>query len=340
MNGAPEFPYRMPPVLRGQLRSQPEDFVVDEQFSFEPDGQGEHLWLQVRKRGLNTEEVSRQLARHFSVSPRDISYSGMKDRHAVTTQWFSLHLPNQYDRDELSFEDDRVTILRRVRHGRKLRRGTHRGNAFIITLRDVSGDVAALQPVLARIAREGVPNYFGEQRFGRGGANVDKAKSLFAGSLRLKRHQRGIYLSAARSWIFNKVIARRLQAGNWHRLLEGEVLMPDRSHGFFTGTLDDALRQRFDDREIHSSGPLWGEGGLLSSDVVGELERAVANEESELAQGLEAARLKQERRPLRLLPESLAFDWPDDTTLVLSFSLPSGAFATSVLREIVDYQPA
>lgn len=338
MSDQPVFPYRVPPLLRGQLRSQPEDFVVDEQFSFEPDGQGEHLWLQVRKRELNTEEVSRQLAQHFSISPRDISYSGMKDRHAVTTQWFSLHLPNQHDRDNLSFESDKVQILRRERHGRKLRRGTHSGNGFVITLRNISGDASALESVVERITREGVPNYFGEQRFGRGGANVDKARNLFAGSLRVKRHQRGIYLSAARSWLFNQVIASRLHAGNWHLLLEGEVFMPDRSHGFFTAVLDDVLQQRFDRLEIHNSGPLWGEGELLSGGEVRELELAVAAAENELARGLEAARLKQERRPLRLIPDALSCVWQDETTLVLSFALPAGAFATSVLREIVDYQ--
>lgn len=323
------------PVATGRLRSVPEDFRVDEELGFEPDGSGEHLLLQVRKRNTNTEWLARQIARIAGVRPRDVSYAGLKDRHAVTSQWFSIHLPGREDPDWSELGSDDVHLLRAARHGRKLRRGALELNRFTITVRELKGDSEELGERLAAIAARGVPNYFGAQRFGRGYANLDRARALFEGARERDRHKRGLYLSAARSFLFNEVLSRRVEEGCWDALLPGECAMLAGSRSFFVASAPDAdLAARLASGDIHPSGPLWGRGELPSRDAAAELERSVVGEYPLFTEGLERAGLEQERRPLRLVPAG--FEWTlEENTLELRFTLPAGAFATSVLRELV-----
>jgi len=213
------------PDARGLIRSCPEDFRVDEELGFEADGEGEHLLIHLRKRNRNTDQVARQLARHAGVRARDVSYCGLKDRVAVTTQWFSIWLPGKPDPDWSSLEDDDVKILSQTRHRKKLPRGALRANRFTLVLRELEGDREALEKRLVRVLEQGVPNYFGEQRFGRGGSNLQAAQSMFAGHRVKDRHLRGLYLSAARSFLFNEVLAARIAEGNWNQVLAGEALM-------------------------------------------------------------------------------------------------------------------
>lgn len=325
------------PSCSATLRASPEDFRVDEVLGFEADGEGEHLLLQVRKRNRNTDQVARQLARHAGIRARDVSYCGLKDRVAVTTQWFSLWLPGKADPDWSTLEDDDVQILAQARHRRKLPRGALRANRFTIVLRELQGDRADLEQRLAAVKEKGVPNYFGEQRFGRDGGNVQAAQAMFAGRKVKDRHLRGLYLSAARSLLFNEVLAARVRASNWNQALPGEALQLAGSHSFFVAdTVDAEIEQRLARDDIFPTGPLWGRGEPPSTGAARELEQAVLQDSAEFRHGLEQAGLKQERRALRLVVTDLRWQWLEEQSgLQLEFELPAGCYATAVLRELV-----
>jgi tRNA pseudouridine13 synthase len=325
------------PPVSGSLRRQPEDFRVTELASVEPGGDGEHVWLWIRKRDTNTDHVATLLAKLAGVHPRAVGYAGLKDRRAVTEQWFSVHLPGVPEPDWQSLDPAAVTVLRHVRHARKLQRGTLRGNAFVITVRDIGGSRELLEQRLTRIAADGVPNYFGAQRFGSNGTNLRIAQQLFANPrLRLSRGRRSLALSAARSLLFNRVLSRRVADGTWNGVLPGDAMQLAGSHSYFVVEAPDAdLQRRLAAHDIHPTGPLAGRGDSPVRGACLALENAVLAEFGALLQGLAAAGLKQERRALRLPVGDLEWHWPEANTLVLAFALPAGSYATSVLRELV-----
>jgi tRNA pseudouridine13 synthase len=334
-----EFAWGGPPVS-ARLRASAEDFLVHEIPLVEPAGQGEHVWLLIRKRLENTEQVAGTLARLAGVPPRDVGFAGLKDRHAVTEQWFSVHTPGGKAPDWTALNGDSITLLRHARHNRKLRRGVLRGNAFRIRIRDITGDIPALGRRLASVAAGGVPNYFGEQRFGRGGSNLLTAGRLFSHTAgRLSRLQRGLALSAARSYLFNQVLARRVASRSWDRPLPGEVLQLDGSHSYFIASeVDETLRRRVCEGDVHPTGPLYGRGGNPATGEALQLESDCLAPFDAWCEGLVEADLRQERRSLRLLVGEPAWTWPQPDCLELSFSLPAGAYATSVLRELVRHK--
>ena len=322
------------PVLRsGLLRSVPEDFRVVERLGFEPDGEGAHRLLRVRKVDCNTNWAASRLARMLEVSARDVGYSGLKDRRAVTEQWFSVpaHATGTIDDDALA--QDGLTVLEMSGHNRKLRRGTHRANGFRIVIRAADADPAALDERLDAISSGGVPNYFGLQRFGRGGNNLRMAESLATGR-RLRRRDRGFALSAARALIFNAILSRRIAEGSWNRLLPGDVagLAGSRSH-FQVETVDAELEDRLERQDVHPTGPLWGRGSPDTAAEVRMMEADVAAEHLALSGMLEVEGLEQARRPLRLGVEGLEWSREGDA-LILSFELEAGGFATSVLAAL------
>ncbi len=329
------------PLCSGLIRSTPEDFLVDEIPLVEPDGEGEHRLLLVEKRNSNTAWVAGQLARLAGVSRMDVSYAGLKDRHALTRQWFSVRLAGKPEPDWGAIESPEFRVLERARHSRKLRVGALKGNRFRIRVRDLAGDMAALQTTLEIIRHEGVPNYFGEQRFGTDDANLRSARALFNGELkRVKRDKRGFYLSAVRSLLFNKVLAARVEAGNWNRPLSGERMMLAGTRSSFAApSLDDEITERLERMDIHLSGPLWGRGERMVSGEVAELESTVLQPEQFWCEGLERFGLQMERRPLRIAVSDLTWVLQDNL-LELDFRLPKGCFATALLRECVDYRDA
>ncbi|HEC19777.1 MAG TPA: tRNA pseudouridine(13) synthase TruD [Gammaproteobacteria bacterium] len=327
-----------PSIASAHIRSCAEDFRVDEELSFAPDGEGEHLLLQVRKRNRNTDQVARQLARHAGVRARDVGYCGLKDRVAVTTQWFSLWLPGMPDPDWSSLEDEEVQILAQVRHRKKLPRGALRANHFTLVLREVQGEREALERRLQTISEQGVPNYFGEQRFGRNGSNLQAAQAMFAGRRVKDRHLRGLYLSAARSFLFNEVLAVRVRESNWNQVLPGEALMLAGSRSFFVADeIDDDIKRRFAEGDVQPSGPLWGRGSLPSQADAAILEQRALDSHGVFREGLESAGLRQERRALRLPVNALQWRWhAEGKDMQLRFTLPAGCYATAVLRELIS----
>lgn len=323
-------------VLSAWMRSAPEDFIVEEIDAFEASGSGEHLLLTIEKRGMNTAFAATAIARWAGIADMGIGYAGLKDRHAITRQRFSVHLPGREAPDVALLEAADLRVLRSQRHNRKLPRGALAGNRFELTLRDVEGDRQKIEARLAAIAARGVPNYFGEQRFGRGGDNVANALAMFAGR-RVRREQRTMLLSAARSELFNKALARRVEARNWDRGLDGEVWMLDGSRSVFgPEPLTAELQVRADAFDIHPTAPLWGRGTLRTTDQALTVETSALDDgQARLLQaGLESAGMKQERRATRLLPAALAWDWPDAASLRLRFELPPGSYATVVLSEL------
>ena len=330
------------PVLAARIRASPEDFFVEELPAFEASGAGEHLLLTVEKRGMNTTFAAKRIAAWAGVDESAIGQAGMKDRHAVTRQRFSVWLPKRVAPDIEALQSDDLRVLDHAWHSRKLPRGALAGNRFVLVLRDIEGEPAAIEARLKAIAVQGVPNYFGEQRFGRGGGNVQQAVAMFAGR-RFKREERSMLLSAARSELFNRVLAARVDAGHWNAALDGEVWMLDGSRSVFgPESLTDDLQARLDAFDIHPTGPLWGAGELRSSGIAREFELAAleGDSASRLRGGLEHAGLKQERRGLRLQPQALAWRWLDDAALELRFDLPPGCYATTVLRELGDISDA
>ena len=341
MNSAAELPYAWGgPPLRAVLRAAPEDFQVDEELGFAPDGAGEHVFVHVEKRGANTDWVARELARFAGVAPDAVSYAGMKDRHAVTRQTFSVQVPIKRDVDWASLTHAEFRVLEAIRHSRKLKRGALQGNRFRIVLREVDGERDAAERVLQQILAHGVPNYFGEQRFGREGNNVARALAMFAGK-RVQRHERALLLSAARSHIFNGIQARRVEAGDWNAPCEGEVWMLAGTHSIFgPEALTPELSERCRRGDIAPTGALWGMGELRSASAVADLEHAVAQQNADLARGLVANGLAQERRALVLRANEFAWQWLGAHDLELSLHLPAGAYATALLREVARYETA
>ena len=330
-----ELPYAYGnPPLTAVLRSAPEDFQVEEILGYDADGEGEHALLWVEKRGSNTDWVAKELARFAEVPPLNVGYAGLKDRHAVTRQTFSVQLAGKPDPDWSTFPHAEVKVLAATRHKRKLKRGALRGNRFVLVLRQVQGDRAVAEQVLQQIARRGVPNYFGEQRFGREGGNVAQARAMFAGR-RVDRDKRHFLLSAARSHIFNAVLAARVEQGEWDSPMEGEIWSLAGSRSWFgPEPFDATLSERLAQGDIHPSGPLWGRGETPAQADVRALEEAIAAANADLSEGLVAAKMDQERRPLRMIPQNLVWRWLDDEALELSFELQAGAYATTVVREL------
>lgn len=326
------------PPATGVIRREPEDFVVDELLGFEPDDEGSHALLVVEKRGANTGWVAAQLARHAGVAPRDVGFSGHKDRHALTRQAFTVPLASQADVAAcLQWEGEGYAVREARRHGRKLRPGSHRGNRFELRVRELQGAHDALETCLAAIRDRGVPNYFGPQRFGRGGSNLLRAHEWAGGGRSPRdRAERGFVLSAARSQLFNAVLAARVGAGNWDTLLPGEAVILDGRRSFFAAAeIDDVLAARCSEMDVHPSGPLPGRGASAATGAALELEDAVLAPSQALVDLLAAERLEHERRSLRLPVRELTWSLAGPGTLELRFVLPRGTFATAVLHELL-----
>ncbi|WP_298844557.1 tRNA pseudouridine(13) synthase TruD [uncultured Salinicola sp.] len=324
------------PAAAGDYRRRPEDFQVEEVLDFVPEGQGEHLWLWLEKRGMTTPDLARLLARAVDIPVRDVGFSGLKDRDAVTRQWFSLALPGREAPPgwEAGLVERGVTCLQAVRHPRKLKRGVHRANRFRLKI----GGEAMVSPATRerwdRLVQLGVPNYFGPQRFGPEGRNLHRARQLLARGWRKRQDPHGLLLSTARSYLFNSVLSARVADGTWCVPQPGDVLNLEGTASRFAATeIDDSLLARAEAGDLHPTGPLWGRGRLESSGEVAERETRIAAGCPDLADGLVQAGASHERRPLRLRLKEPEWRTEGDAAW-LSFSLPRGAFATSVLREL------
>lgn len=308
-----------PELFAATIRSTPADFDVTEELGYEFDGEGEHDYLFIEKTGANTEWVSRQLAGFAGVPAKDIGYSGLKDRNAVTRQWFSV--PRWNAPNWGAFELANVSISDTQRHSKKLRRGSHKVNRFRIVLRGGLPSKSDLARRLVTIQSAGVPNYYGPQRFGRDGGNIGLADNWAAGR-RLPRHKRSIAISSVRSFLFNEQLHARVADQTWNQLRRGDIANLDGTGSIFAvDKIDDELVNRCDRLDVHPAVELAGDG---------------SNSDHETWQkALDKARVKPGSRSLRLRVQDLQYETNDDS-LLLCFALGRGAFATSVLREIAS----
>jgi tRNA pseudouridine13 synthase len=323
------------PPVAGTIRAELADFVVEERLGFEPDGGSAHRLLWIEKQDANTVFVARALAARIGCEPSDVGFAGMKDRRAIARQWFSIPAP----RDGASFagsEGEGFRVLGEHPHSRKLRRGALAGNRFALRVRELTGDPAALEPRLARVASAGFPNYFGVQRFGHDGGNLARLREWLAGGpLPRGRERRSFVLSCGRSLAFNAVLAERVQAGSWNRLLSGEIVNLSGSASVFPIDRPDAtLEDRCRSGDVSPTGPLCGEGGLQPVGDAGAAEWPALGALAPLPERLAGAGLRAERRALVMRPKGFRYRLAPGR-LELQFELPRGAFATSLLRELV-----
>lgn len=325
------------PPLSGVMRMRPEDFVVLEELGYAASGAGEHVFLTVRKRGRNTHDVARAIARLAGVRQMAVGYAGLKDRNAVTVQHFTVQLPGRQAPDWGALEDDTLEVLDSARHHRKIRRGGLRGNRFELRIREIAGDREQAEEVLQRIGRHGIPNYFGGQRFGREGSNLARVHALFVGEGRKPgREQRGLLLSAARAQLFNQVLAARVADGSWDQALQGEVmLLAGSQRQFMHDPLDTTIATRLARLDVHPSGPLCGRPSrsLAPDGEAAAIERSVLADWGDWISGLARMGLDADRRALRLAVSELEWQWRSGD-LELAFRLPAGAYATMLVREL------
>jgi tRNA pseudouridine13 synthase len=327
------------PLGAGRLRTEPEDFIVDEDLGFAPSGVGAHVLVRVRKRGANTEWVAREIARHARCRPGDVGFAGLKDRHAVTTQWFSVPAPRgaAYVGETIALlvdaKGEGYEVLEAHAHAKKLPRGALAGNRFAIRVRDVDATDEAVSARVTAIARDGLPNFFGPQRFGRDGGNLRKISPDLSA---VHPRERTYVLSAARSLVFNAVLAERVKDGSWCRLEAGDVANLDGKGSVFpVDGVDEALVARIAVLDVHPTGPMWGSGEVLSQGRVRELEQRIGAEFAEACELVIAAGMNQERRALRLAVRELGWE-RQGKDVVVRFWLTKGSFATTVLGEIFD----
>ncbi len=324
------------PEARAVIRHLAEDFQVEEIPALEPDGEGDHIWLVITKRHTNTDWVARILARHANVKLIDIGYAGIKDRHAVTTQSFTINISGKPEPDWSMLNSDTITIVKTTRHRKKLKRGQLKGNRFKLVLRQFKGDHKITEERLRYIAGHGVPNYFGKQRFGFN--NLQHARALLVDKVPTRqRHKRSLYISAARSFLFNRVVCERVKQSLWNRYLPGDILITAKNEQLAISTATNhELNSYVESMQAHPTAPLWGRGLLQTTKETLEFEKRVLSNYSDWLTGLEHVGLQQQRRATRLNVEGLQWQWLNRSTLQLSFTLASGNYATSVLREIVD----
>lgn len=328
------------PEASAQFKTRAEDFRVIEDLGYAPIGEGEHVYVWLRKCGLNTAFVAEQLAKFLRLPLRAITYAGRKDKHALTEQWFGIHLPGKTIPDFSGLPLEGVEILNVVRHNRKLRTGSLRGNQFVITLRDVTS-TSNVEARLQRLQQSGVPNYFGPQRFGDTrhhpqGGNLALAEKMLQGEAIKNRNKRSMAISALRAWLFNETVSQRIETHGFDTPLSGDTMLLRGSNSFFVATdITEEIQQRLSVRDISPGAPLWGKGELPSEADTRAFEQSVAGQHPALCEGLEALGLKQERRPIRLFAENI--HWKiDGHQMTITFNLPAGSFATSVLREAVQ----
>lgn len=328
------------PIGSAVMRTEPEDFVVTEDLGFEPSGEGEHAFLIIKKRNTNSEWVARQIAKLVGVKKMDVGFAGMKDRRAVTTQAFTVKITGKSEPDwnelNLNHDGELIQVISSAHHQRKLKRGGLVGNRFSITLRQLDGDRSEIEQRLEAIGQKGFPNYFGEQRFGFDGNNLLSAAKMFRREIKVKdRAKRGIYLSAVRSYLFNRLLSLRVAADNWDQVIDGDwVWTTEDPRGFTFDQSNPQHMLQFEQNSLIPAGPLWGDGRSLTQSEALQFEQNISELEQFWIEGLKSARMDQSRRALQVRVDDLQWRWGGSESLVVAFSLPSGSYATSLLREL------
>lgn len=336
---------------RAIYKSIPEDFVVDEIPAYEPSGQGDHVYIHFRKRNRTTDEAVRDIVRALGVDRREVGVAGMKDKVAVTTQWISVMSRDPATQEKaMALAVDGVEVLAAKRHGNKLRTGHLHGNRFTIVLRGVRSEaVDDVMAAFGRIERDGVPNAFGVQRFGKFGDTAEKARAWLTGKDRAPGDPRlrRLHFSAWQSAIFNAVLASRVADGTWNRPIDGDLLKKEDTGGLFVCADVQTDTERAVRGELGPTGPIVGDRMRKPERAALELEERIA---APWLEGVDLHRARSlgegTRRALRLRVTELSVahfiksEHEDNTEQVralrVGFVLPKGAYATTVLANVVE----
>ncbi len=338
-------PWRAPrltadlPGSGGVLLSDPEDFRVDESLPYPLQGSGSHTFVHIEKRGIDTLAVVRRLVDAVGVASDDVGAAGLKDRWAIARQWLSV--PDEPPATDLEarlskLESDEITVLEITRHPHKLRRGHVRSNRFIIRLRHVPSEgLERARVTIDALKARGVPNAFGRQRFGREGLNAVRGLELLRKPRTGRSRLSSLLLSSVQSAVFNRVLALRLHDGRLQTALLGDLMQKHETGGLFEVTDPDTDQARMQRLEISPTGPIVGKRMRTPSGWSSERE----------SEAFVACRLQESdrprfgrgtRRPLRIPCDPTAsVIAPEEGVLEISFALPSGSYATTILDEIV-----
>jgi len=329
------------PGLGGILKSKPEDFVVEEIPAYLPCGEGEHRFLWIEKQNLDSRSMLRHISKRLSLKPSEIGLAGMKDRKAVTRQWISIPASSDRLLDSVKFEGFR--ILKSKRHRNKLRTGHLKGNRFTIAIRQYRQSVfdKYFHELFETIRKQGFPNYYGEQRFGVENRNIVLGLELLRGEKKpshLPRRDRKfllkIAISAVQSWLFNLVLARRIDEGTTSRVQRGDVMQKTETEGCFV--VEDVAKEqyRLEAGEIVVTGPMFGCSNLSAKNRAGEIEEEVlASVNLSCEDFVRFPKIARgTRRPLKAYAQDLQFE-VEAEVLRMRFSLKPGVYATSILRE-------
>lgn len=330
------YPYGTP-QLSGVIKQNPQDFKVDEQLGFEFSGAGEHLFIQVEKTELTTFELIELIAPHCGVAAKQIGYSGLKDKQAITRQWLSIQLPGCKQMPQIP-DAENYRILDTAWHDKKLRVGVHKYNDFEITVRDIKGNIAELIATVEQIKKSGFANYFGQQRFGANQDNVSQALRVLSNrhkSKRLSRQKKSLYLSALRSEIYNQILSSRIKQNIWMQPLEGDLFMLSGTQSLFAEAVNDELIKRYQELDIHSSVSLMGSGESRISGAAQAIENEVLDHASEISEILNQQEVKRAYRSNRALAHQLTIEFIEPATLKLKVRLEKGVFLTSLVNHFV-----
>jgi tRNA pseudouridine13 synthase len=331
--------------IGGEIKADPAHFVVEEIPLYEPAGGGEHVYVRITREGWNTRDLQKALATLFGLRPAAVGAAGLKDKHARVTQTFSITLPDvSISTDGVARKIEEalpVKVIWAMRHRNKLRKGHLLGNRFRIVVRhpDPEGALPQARVIAEALREQGLPNYYGGQRFGHGGGNIERGREILMGTRRERdRWLKRFLLSACQAHLFNEWLAERIQRGWFTEILEGDIAKVIETGGIFEVEDVDAERARFERREITYTGPIYGEKMRWAQGVPGELERSILEHEGISEEVLHSAKLPGSRRPARLFLKDLDIEVCPEG-LRFSFELPKGAYATTVLREFLKGEP-
>ena len=338
MNNGLVYPYGSP-LTNGLLKEKPEDFIVDEVLGFEPSGEGEHLLLRIEKINLTTFELIERVASDFNIKQRDVGYSGLKDKQAITRQWLSLHLPGQM-RDFGMPSVQGYEVLDQGWHNRKLKPGTHKANEFKVVIREVDSFDVQSWAQIESINERGMANYFGQQRFGEQVDNVSRALKVFTNSRKtrkLSRNKKSLYISALRSYLFNLILGHRIEHGYWSEPVSGDVFMLAGTRSVFSASIDDQILARYRDFDISSTASLVGLGEHQFSDVAEAIENSIYSNHTEIIDCLWRLKAKHQKRSIRVKVEDFNVQHdPEIQTLTIQARLPRGSYFTALLNHFIN----
>lgn len=325
------------PTATGKIKAKAEHFQVNEILGYEFTGSGEHLMVRIRKSGENTSFVANELAKACGVKSKDVSWAGLKDRHAVTEQWLSVHLPKGETPDFSEFlaQYPSIEILETTRHNKKLRPGELAGNHFTVTLSEVS-DVEDVLKRLESISQTGVPNYFGSQRFGNQGNNLDEARRWGRENVRTRnQNKRSLLLSAARSWIFNNILSSRIEQGLFDQVVEGDIIDTASGQSLVDAEHIQSAAEQVAKGSAALTAAMAGDNQLPTQARALELEQPHLDNEPDLMALIRGNRMRHDRRAISLKAQDLTWS-ADENSVTLKFSLDAGCFATAIVRELIE----